>query len=68
LTFHELLGSGQFGEVFGGTYTPNGSDGPVIDVAIKKLKTADELVDKAEFEIISKRFIREASNYFFIFM
>jgi focal adhesion kinase 1 len=59
LTFHELLGSGQFGEVFRGVYKNNSH---IMDVAIKKLKITDSIdeMEQDDFQLIAKRFLREA--------
>jgi hypothetical protein len=64
LSFHEMLGSGQFGDVLRGSYR-NSQTYQVAEVAIKKLKLDDDSVDDmdtVDFELITKRFLREASK------
>ncbi|CAF0736648.1 unnamed protein product [Brachionus calyciflorus] len=60
LVFHEKLGSGQFGDVFRGTYKKTASH--LIDVAIKILKNKEDNVEtnSSEKNMILKRFFREA--------
>jgi hypothetical protein len=63
-----MLGSGQFGDVFRGNYR-NAQTNQVVEVAIKKLKLDDSVdeMEKSEFELITKRFMREASKLIFFF-
>ncbi len=63
LTLCEKLGSGQFGDVFRGTYKKSPSQ--LIEVAIKQLKIADGTIDNMDADdhtIIAKKFMREASK------
>lgn len=61
LTFCEKLGSGQFGDVFRGTYKKKNTT-QLVEVAIKQLKI-DEAADNLDVDdqtIIAKKFMREA--------
>ena len=63
LIFCEKLGSGQFGDVFRGSYKKNATQ--VIEVAIKQLKINNDSIENMDAEdhtIIAKKFMREASN------
>jgi serine/threonine protein kinase len=67
LTLHEPLGSGQFGQVFRGTYKSlTGATQTTIEVAIKRLKEPGEGKDEAVSEsesadVIARHFMREAT-------
>ncbi len=60
LTFCEKLGSGQFGDVFRGTYKKNAN--AYVEVAIKQLKISEaaDNLDVDDHTIIAKKFMREA--------
>lgn len=61
IVFHEKLGSGQFGDVFRGTFKRNTNQ--YLEVAIKQLKIGENNIDNIEADdqaIITKKFIREA--------
>ena len=63
LTFCEKLGSGQFGDVFRGTYKKSSTQ--IIEVAIKQLKITNDTIENMDADdhtIIAKKFMREASK------
>ncbi len=63
LTICEKLGSGQFGDVFRGTYKKSSTQ--TIEVAIKQLKINNDSIENMDADdhtIIAKKFMREASK------
>lgn len=60
---NEKVGSGQFGDVFHAMYRKPNSG--LVEVAIKKLKITEDdgsYINVSEKQLITQRFIREASK------